>query len=223
MKRVNDIFFTLQGEGHNTGRAALFVRFAGCNLRCPFCDTDFDSYHEWSDDYIVTELLAHCIDHGVLRQMPMVVLTGGEPTLQVDNAFVDLLHSEGFYVAMESNGLLPAPSHLDWLTVSPKADGLRRRRKPTAATAPSSDSARLPDEIKIVTDGSKDPERILSAYLAKTAIPPDAAEFIHLYLQPCDTGDPWRNKAITAFCVDYIKYHPQWQLSLQTHKLIGIE
>jgi organic radical activating enzyme len=122
MKRVNDIFYSLQGEGRNTGRAALFVRFAGCNLKCSFCDTDFASYHELSEDYIMAELVVRCMDLGLTNEKPMVVLTGGEPTLQVDEDFVDLLHEEDFYVAMESNGILPAPRNLDWLTVSPKGD-----------------------------------------------------------------------------------------------------
>lgn len=222
MKRVNDIFYSLQGEGYHTGRPALFVRFAGCNLRCPFCDTEFDSYHEWSEDYIVTELLAHCIDHCVLNEKPMVVLTGGEPTLQADDAFVDLLHSEGFYVAMESNGLLPAPANLDWLTVSPKVNRLRSRRK-EAATAPLKSPQKRPDEIKIVFDGTKDPADILSRYMARTALSPGEAVGIRLYLQPCDTGNALHNNLITAACVEYIKHHPQWRLSLQTHKLIGIE
>ena len=112
MKRINDIFYSLQGEGHNTGRAAVFIRFAGCNLRCSFCDTEFDTYREMSDEQILE----------AISQYParFVVLTGGEPTLQVDEAFVELLHQHGYEVAMESNGTRPAPRNLDWLTVSPK-------------------------------------------------------------------------------------------------------
>ena len=213
MKRVNDIFYSLQGEGRHTGRAALFVRFAGCNLRCPFCDTDFNSYHEWSEDYIVTELLAHCIDHGVIGNKPMVVLTGGEPTLQVDEKFVDMLHEEGFCVAMESNGILPAPQNLDWLTVSPK-----NPQGPHPQPLSQGEGSRVgkrPDEIKIVFDENCDPEEILKGLPLR--------EEPLLYLQPCDTGDAERNRLIIARCVEYIKRHPQWRLSLQTHKLIGIE
>lgn len=214
MKRVNDIFYSLQGEGRNAGQAALFVRFSGCNLRCPFCDTEFDSYHEWSEDYIVTELLAHCIDHDVLQQKPMVVLTGGEPTLQVDKAFVNRLHKEGFFVAMESNGLLPAPDNLDWLTVSPKS-GVLPRIKPQ----------KRPDEIKIVVEEDTDPEKILSAYMKacgyQTTDNDDHKPL--LYLQPCDTGNRFTDSLIIRRCVEYVKRHPKWRLSLQTHKLIGIE
>ena len=211
--RVNDIFYSLQGEGRHTGRPALFVRFAGCNLKCPFCDTEFDSYHEFSADYIVTELLAHCIDHGVLHEKPMVVLTGGEPTLQVGEDFIDLLHEEGFYVAMESNGVLPAPRNLDWLTVSPKSARPRKAFQ---------EGGRRPDEIKIVFNGNNDPEKILSAYMNRLSDDDESPKPL-LYLQPCDTGGELQNRYITTLCVRYVMSHPKWRLSLQTHKLIGIE
>ena len=124
--RINNIFYSLQGEGRNTGRAAAFVRFAGCNLRCPFCDTEFDSYREMTADEILQEIARLSSFHSPLSSFhsPLpsrfIVLTGGEPTLQVDEHFVDLLHQEGYEVAMESNGTRPAPRNLDWLTVSPK-------------------------------------------------------------------------------------------------------
>ena len=116
---MNDIFYSLQGEGRNTGRAAVFVRFAGCNLRCPFCDTEFDSYTEMTAEEILEKVSSLHISEGV-GVRPLIVLTGGEPTLQVDEAFVDLLHQHDYEVAMESNGTRPAPRNLDWLTVSPK-------------------------------------------------------------------------------------------------------
>ena len=211
MYRVNDIFYSLQGEGRNTGRAAVFVRFAGCNLRCPFCDTEFDSYSEMTADDILQR-----IDQVVKANQPsslLLVLTGGEPTLQVDEDFVDLLHRHGYEVAMESNGTRPAPRNLDWLTVSPKnGEGCKVKGE-----------GRLPDEIKIVFDENTDPEAILPSpftlHPSPFTLPPSPL----LYLQPCDTGDARRNAAIVRQCVDYIKHHPQWRLSLQTHKLIGIE
>ena len=222
MKRVNDIFYSLQGEGRHTGRAALFVRFAGCNLKCPFCDTDFASYHELSEDYIMAELVVRCMDLGLMEEKPMVVLTGGEPTLQVDEDFVDLLHEEDFYVAMESNGILPAPQNLDWLTVSPKCP---HQPPPEGEASPHQPppegeafEGKQPDEIKIIFDGESDPEQTLAAYLSRTGFNAPL-----LYLQPCDTGDVERNRLITDRCVEYIKRHPKWRLSLQTHKLIGIE
>ena len=198
MKRINDIFYSLQGEGYNTGRAAVFLRFAGCNLRCSFCDTEFDSYREMTDEEIIT----------AIKDYPahFVVLTGGEPTLQVDEAFVDLLHQHGFEVAMESNGTRPAPKNLDWLTVSPKlCRGERREER----------GERLPDELKVIFDEDTTPESFL----------PPLSSLLSplLYLQPCDTGDAERNAAIINKCIDYIKEHPQWRLSLQTHKLIGFK
>ena len=211
MFRVNNIFYSLQGEGRNTGRAAVFVRFAGCNLRCPFCDTEFDSYTEMTAEEIITKvssfhpspLTSHLSP--LTSHLPLVVLTGGEPTLQVDETFVDLLHSAGYEVAMESNGTRPAPANLDWLTVSPKTRGERQDVR----------GKRMPDELKIVFDENTDPE---------TFLPPLTSHPTPLlFLQPCDTSDAQRNKAIIKACVDYIKQHPQWRLSLQTHKLIGIE
>ena len=230
--RVNNIFYSLQGEGRNTGRAAVFIRFAGCNLRCSFCDTEFESYREMSREEILAEISRYevrgtrceisryevrgtrCEDSKVqtsaLRHQPsalspLIVLTGGEPTLQVDEAFVDFLHQQGYEVSMESNGTRPAPQNLDWLTVSPKSRGTRYEVQ----------GKRVPDEIKLVFDEHTDPEAILPSETSNHSP--------LLYLQPCDTGDAQRNKVITQACVEYIKQHPQWRLSLQTHKLIDIE
>ncbi|MBR1448722.1 MAG: radical SAM protein [Prevotella sp.] len=200
MFRVNDIFYSLQGEGRNTGRAAVFIRFAGCNLRCPFCDTDFDAYREMTDADILSAIAAY--------PSRFVVLTGGEPTLQVDEAFVDLLHSRGYEVAMESNGTRPAPRNLDWLTVSPKRSDERKL---------ISDKWRQPDELKVVFDENTVPEALITQHSSLITHRSSL-----LYLQPCDTGDPQRNARIVAACVAYIKQHPQWRLSLQTHKLIDI-
>lgn len=187
MLRINNIFYSLQGEGRNTGRAATFVRFAGCNLSCPFCDTAFDTYREMTPEDVVAAISRY--------PARFVVLTGGEPTLQADEAFVELLHRHGFEVAMESNGTRQAPANLDWLTVSPKGHVAVTRC----------------DEVKVVVDELTDP--------ASVAAPSAPLR----YLQPCDTGDPERNAAIVKRCVDYIKKHPDWRLSLQTHKLAGFE
>ena len=222
--RVNEIFYSLQGEGRNTGRAAVFVRFAGCNLRCPFCDTEFDTFREMTAEEIVA----------AISQYParFVVLTGGEPTLQVDEAFVDLLHQHGFEVAMESNGTRPAPRNLDWLTVSPKEypRGTRSEALGSAALLCKERGTRLPDELKVVFDENTDPETyLLPSSLQSKAAEPSASFLLPrenpplLYLQPCDTGDAERNAHIINRCVDYIKAHPQWRLSLQTHKLIDIK
>ena len=214
--RVNNIFYSLQGEGRNTGRAAVFVRFAGCNLRCPFCDTEFDTYTEMTAEEILAKVASSHLLKATGRRLsgnpltshlPLVVLTGGEPTLQVDEAFVDMLHSAGYEVAMESNGTRPAPANLDWLTVSPKDCGKWKVES----------GKRLPDEIKVVFD-EHTTEKLSSFHF-----PLSTFHRPLLFLQPCDTGDAQRNRAIIKACVDYIKQHPQWRLSLQTHKLIGIE
>ena len=138
--RVNDIFYSLQGEGRNTGRAAVFIRFAGCNMKCSFCDTEFNSFTEMTADEIVKAIADY--------PARFVVLTGGEPTLQVGEDFIDLLHAHGYEVAMESNGTLPAPKNLDWLTVSPKGKSIS--------------SVRQPDEIKIVFESEESLNRILT-------------------------------------------------------------
>ena len=207
MRKINNIFYSLQGEGRNTGRAAVFVRFAGCNLRCPFCDTEFEDYDLMTDEMILAEIQrvtsSFLPSPFTLHPSPLVVLTGGEPTLQVDEAFVDFLHQHGYEVAMESNGTRPAPHNLDWLTVSPKEGGKWK----------VDSGKRLPDEIKVVFD-EHTAEKLSSFHL-----PPSTFHF----LRPCDTGDAARNIEIVAQCVEYIKAHPQWRLSLQTHKLIDIE
>ena len=214
--RINNIFYSLQGEGRNTGRAAAFVRFAGCNLRCPFCDTEFDSYREMTDDEILQEI-AQLSSFTSPLSSRFIVLTGGEPTLQVDEHFIDLLHQEGYEVAMESNGTRPAPRNLDWLTVSPKVvDGGRSM---------VDGEGKAPDEIKIVFEENtaemlSSPASPLSSFLSPLSYLPSPPL---LYLQPCDTGDSARNAFILQQCISYIKQHPQWRLSLQTHKLIGIE
>lgn len=193
MKRINDIFYSLQGEGRNTGRATVFIRFAGCNLRCPFCDTEFSEYREMSDADILAAISAY--------PSRFVVLTGGEPTLQADAGFIALLHSNGYEVAMESNGTRRPAAPVDWLTVSPKQayTGATGRLAVTRC-----------DELKVIFDG-------------ETEVSDCGIEAGYYYLQPCDTGDEARNRAITEACVDYICKHPKWRLSLQTHKMIGFK
>ena len=279
--RVNEIFYSLQGEGRNTGRAAVFVRFAGCNLRCPFCDTEFDTYREMTAEEIIAEVdecrkdVSPCDAYS----KPLLVLTGGEPTLQVDEAFVELLHQHGYEVAMESNGILPAPKNLDWLTVSPKGREVKAHPSPPKGRDVWIDNPkwredcgerreereereerveRLPDEIKVVFDEDTPAKlsSILSSleYLSKhpslreglgrlsLSKHPSLREGLGglslskhpslweglgrhplLYLQPCDTGDAERNAHILHLCIEYIKQHPCWRLSLQTHKLTGIK
>lgn len=192
MKRVNEIFYSLQGEGRNTGRAAAFVRLSGCNLHCPFCDTDFSSYTLMTDDGILNAIASF--------PTRFVVITGGEPTLQLDSALIALLHSRGYEIAIETNGTRPMPEGIDWITVSPK--------QPFVGSAGSLVVKRC-NELKCVFDG-------------RTPVDDYGIEADYYYLQPCDTADPERNAAILNACIDYIKRNPRWRLSLQTHKLVGI-
>lgn len=188
MKRVNEIFYTLQGEGRNAGRAAVFVRFAGCNLKCPFCDTDFASYQEMTNEQIVAQTATF--------PARFVVLTGGEPTLQVDNVLIDLLHEQGFEVAMETNGTHPFPTNLDWTTVSPKGKCMVERC----------------NELKVVFE---------SAASVDAAWMNIAADYY--YVQPMDTGDSEKNRTIVQRCIAFVKQNPRWRLSLQIHKLAGFQ
>ena len=203
MYRVNDIFSSLQGEGQNTGRAATFVRFAGCNLKCPFCDTDFSEYHEMSAEDIVE----------TIKMFPthFVVLTGGEPSLQVDDALVNALHDAEFCIAVETNGTRLLPEGIDWVTVSPK-------QQLDKASLPQIDSGRV-DEIKVIFNGKESPEKYIPLSFSEVS----KDDFPLLFLQPCDVGDSQQNAEITRKCIEYIIEHPWWRLSLQTHKIANFK
>ena len=206
---VKELFYTLQGEGAQTGRAAVFCRFAGCNLWtgreedratavCTFCDTEFVGTDGTGGGKFAT---ADALADAVLAAWPSaqggtpyVVCTGGEPLLQLDAALVDALHHRGIAVAVETNGTLVPPPGLDWICVSPKA------MAPVVLTAG--------DELKLV-------------YPQPLAMPErfEALAFDHFYLQPMDGPDRESN---TVAAVRYCLAHPRWKMSLQTHKLLGI-
>lgn len=208
---VKEIFYTLQGEGFHAGRPALFCRFAGCNLwsgreqdrhkaQCDFCDTDFVGVNgENGGKFRSADLLAARIEQlwlaGVQQDVNrFVVFTGGEPLLQLDTLLIDALHTRSFEIAVETNGTKPAPSGIDWICVSPKADA------PLALTHGN--------ELKLV-------------YPQPLAMPERFAEldFGHFYLQAMDGAQQAQNtQTATAYCMQ----HPQWKLSVQTHKLLGI-
>ncbi len=206
---VKEIFYTLQGEGAQAGRAAVFCRFAGCNLWsgreadraaavCRFCDTDFvGTDGPGGGKFAGADALADAVAARWPRDAggrPLVVCTGGEPLLQLDAPAIDALHARGFEVAVETNGTQPAPEGLDWICVSPKADA------PLVLTRG--------DELKLVYPQSEAmPERF--AHLA----------FRHFFLQPMDGPERARN---TQQAVAYCLAHPQWRLSVQTHKVVGI-
>lgn len=180
MRKINEIFYSLQGEGFHTGTPALFIRFSGCNLKCSFCDTKHEE-GEWMSDEDIVAKAKEC-------PAKMVVLTGGEPSLWIDEAFVEKLHQAGKYVCVETNGTHPIPDSVDWITCSPKG-------APVVLT-------RI-DEVKVVYTGDEDVEPYLT-------LPAQ----VH-FLQPCSCKN-------TQEVVAYIQEHPQWRLSLQTHKWIGI-
>jgi 7-carboxy-7-deazaguanine synthase (Cx14CxxC type) len=209
MYAIKEIFYTLQGEGAQTGRAAVFCRFAGCNLWsgreadralaiCQFCDTDFaDTNGPGGGKFASAADLAMA----VAQAWPagpagarLVVCTGGEPLLQLDRALIDALHAHGFEIAVETNGSIAAPASLDWICVSPKA-GVELVQ-------------RTGHELKLV-------------YPQAGAGPAEfeSLRFRHFFLQPMDGPDRDANtQAALRYCLD----HPRWRLSLQTHKLLGI-
>jgi 7-carboxy-7-deazaguanine synthase len=206
---VKEIFYTLQGEGANTGRAAVFCRFTGCNLwtgreedrhdaTCQFCDTDFvGTDGPGGGRFASAKELAAAVAAAwppAESARRFVVCTGGEPLLQLDSELLEALHGEGFEVAVETNGTLPPPGGIDWLCVSPKAGA---RLMVTSG-----------DEMKLVfpQDGAT-PERF------------EQLEFRHFFLQPMDGPE---REANTSAALQYCLAHPRWRLSLQTHKLLGI-
>lgn len=206
---VKEIYYTLQGEGAQTGRAAVFLRFAGCNLWsglerdraeavCRFCDTDFVGTNGPNGGKFAD---ATSLARAVKKQWPIhakakpyVVATGGEPLLQLDEAAIRALKAEGFEVGIETNGTLLPPPGIDWICVSPKADAEQKLMRG--------------NELKLIypQDGAP-PERFVTQ------------DFTHFFLQPMDNARRAANtEAATAYCLA----HPQWRLSLQTHKLLGI-
>lgn len=202
--RVNETFVSLQGEGFFTGTPAFFLRLSGCNLQCPFCDTHHRSFTEMSEEEIVHEACRHKTRH--------IVITGGEPALQLTQSLVDKLHEAGFFIQVETNGTLPLPKGIDWVTCSPKTDFL------PASLA----GEEYPHELKVLFMGDgADPDDILRTFPIGRR---DGERFgVKFYLQPLDTGDAERNRAIIRETIDYILQHPKWSLSLQTHKLLGIK
>jgi 7-carboxy-7-deazaguanine synthase len=205
---AKEIFYTLQGEGVHTGRAAVFCRFAGCNLWsgheqdratavCQFCDTDFvGTDGDGGGKFASAEALAAAVAGKWPRTdagRRFVVCTGGEPLLQLDAALIDALHRQNFIIAIETNGTIRVPEGIDWVCVSPKANA------PLVVTHGN--------ELKVVYPQETSP----SAY--------ERLDFEHFFIQPKDGPDAAHSlRAAIQYCAD----HPTWRLSLQTHKLIGI-
>ncbi|HJW56144.1 MAG TPA: 7-carboxy-7-deazaguanine synthase [Burkholderiaceae bacterium] len=206
---IKEIFYTLQGEGAQAGRPAIFCRFSGCNLWsgresdranavCKFCDTDFVGVDgELGGKYADSDSLARTIDNlwPVAYQLgKYVVFTGGEPLLQLNDALIGSMHALGFEIAIETNGTIPAPSGVDWICVSPKAG--------------SELVVRTGNELKVVIPQV---EQSLRDY--------EFLEFEHFFVQPMDGPDLERN---TRLAIDTCKRNPKWRLSLQIHKLLQI-
>ena len=197
--KVCEIFSTLQGEGLMTGLPAVFLRFAGCNLRCPFCDTDFSAGEELSEDEIARRIAAQ-------GDIPYVVITGGEPTLQLTASLLRKLKAMGKRVQIETNGTVDVPDDvlalIDHITCSPKAGAPVRLRRI--------------DELKVVYTGANDTRYAEIEQLAKRhgGIP--------CLMQPCDIGRPDDNAQLLAETMRWVMAHPTWRLSLQTHKILNI-
>jgi 7-carboxy-7-deazaguanine synthase len=210
--QVKEIFYTLQGEGANAGRPAVFCRFAGCNLWsgreqdrasavCKFCDTDFVGTNgtlggKFTDaDALADQIQAQWPGADLAHRF--VVMTGGEPLLQVDNPLVDALHARGFQIAVETNGTIAAPKGIDWICVSPKAGAQWVQREG--------------HELKVVWPQPGFSQGSLAEL--------EAGNFTHRYLQPMDNPKRTEN---TELCVALCMQRPAWRLSLQTHKITGI-
>lgn len=203
---VKEIFYTLQGEGAHTGRAAVFCRFAGCNLWtgreedraraiCQFCDTDFVGTGPDGGRFASAGTLAEAVDRSWRGgEGKYVVCTGGEPLLQLDDAAIAALHDRGFEVAVETNGTRPAPDSLDWICVSPKAGAPLVQKSG--------------NELKLVFPQERAmPEQF------------ESLGFEHFFLQPMDGTDAALN---TERAIEYCLRNPRWRLSIQTHKLLGL-
>ena len=188
--KVNEIFYSLQGEGRHVGTPAVFVRFSGCNMKCPFCDTDHEGFVDMSEDDILREVMKYPARH--------VVITGGEPLLQLTATLTGKLHAAGKYVQIETNGTRPLPAgcRVDWVTCSPKGGDVALGHI---------------DELKVVFLGEW---QDMSPY--------DRCEASVYSLQPCDVGDSGENARLLKAAIDYCLAHPKWRLSLQTHKMINV-
>lgn len=199
--RVKEIFYSLQGEGINAGRPAVFIRFSGCNLSCPFCDTDFRGVDgpgggEYKTASDIVPAMRSCLSPANRDDTArFTVITGGEPALQADAELVRDLHANGWEIAIETNGTLPIPGNIDWITVSPKA---------------GSDLAVMSgNELKLL-------------YPQKGIDPAsfERLDFDHFILQPIDGPTLPEN---LRDAVDYCLAHPRWRLGLQLHKLINMK
>lgn len=192
--RVNEMFYSIQGEGAHAGEAAIFIRLSGCNLLCEFCDTEHQPYKDITEAEITQEIAKYSAS--------LVVITGGEPTLQLTDTLISKIHKLGKKVAIETNGTRPIPKGVDWVTISPKEAFVGKVATPIIKKA---------DEVKVVFDDMHTYED-----------PTFGIKATHYFVQPCDTSDEGRNRDIINQCVKFIKDNPQWKLSLQTQKILKV-
>ena len=195
MYKINEIFYSLQGEGYHSGTPAVFVRFSGCNLRCVFCDTQHQAGEMLSLQEIVDEVNKHL-------DAPLLVLTGGEPSLFIDEAFVaELKQKTHKTIAIETNGTRPLPNNLDWVTFSPKSAFEGGDLEPCVL--------KHCDELKVV-------------YLGQDLAQYGGVESKHRFIQPCFCEDEMERHANMKACVEAVKAHANWRLSLQIHRILDI-
>lgn len=190
--KINEIFYSVQGEGFHAGTPAVFIRFSGCNLKCPFCDTNHFTGNEMSVSDIIEEITKY--------PARLIIITGGEPSLFLTDELVNKLHDKGKYVAVETNGTNKLPSSVDWVTLSPK-DNFVKNAVPVN---------QIYDEVKVVFDGNQNVDKYLS-------IP--AKQY---YLQPCDTGNETLNKEIINKTLEHCMKEGKWRISIQIHKILNV-
>lgn len=200
MRKINEIFYSLQGEGYHAGTPAVFIRLSGCNLRCPFCDTDHRDGTEMTD----SEIAARAAGYGA----PLVVITGGEPAMNIDAELIAAIRkATGAEIAIETNGTFPLPEGIDWVTLSPKTgiSGLAADLPIVIARA---------DEIKVVDLGQP-----LEQYFSLSCRTPQT----RMYLQPCHVADAGEAAANMRRTVERVLADPRWHLSVQLHRFLGIQ
>ena len=196
MWKVNEIFYSLQGEGYHTGTASVFIRLSGCNLHCDFCDTQHETGTMMSLPEIVEQVMRY-------PDALLIVLTGGEPSLWIDDDFVNGLKTmTGKRIAIETNGTHPLPHGIDWVTLSPKSGIGNSGESPVVVTRC--------DELKVV-------------YLGQDLAQYDNIEAAHRFLQPCWTDDRQKRHINLQATVQAVLENPQWRLSLQIHRMLGIK
>ncbi len=197
---INEIFYSLQGEGRFAGRPAVFVRMSGCNLKCPFCDTDHSKKTMMPATDILNCILAYHCNY--------VVLTGGEPSLFIDDELISLLKKHYLYIAIETNGTHKLPKGIDWVTLSPKQH-ISKQAKVTLKSC---------NEMKIVWEDRSDMAEIIDNYFISID-----CGIGNYYVQPCDIGNADMNKKLMRQVIDFCLNNSEWSISIQLHKILNIK